>query len=189
MIQLQESPTKEGHVSAMVNSFSASLSSPSRREAFAGKDMLDLAHRVAQLEGQQQSLELRLRALESRPVMTAWRSLVDMGRRLEEEQMAAAHLRLRLEAMEEALKRDLVFQNQALERLETQVAQLRVREPLLELHGVIESEVRKAVRMEYDRLVLELLGAQVGCLGAMPLKGIEVEVEDPWLSSGFSFVK
>ena len=159
------------------------------RRGFSG-----LVVRVAQLEGQQQCMEVRLKALETTNVATAWSSVVEMGRKLAEEELSAAHLRVRLEALEEALKRDLVFQNQALVRLEGQVAELQSqlkggREPAgLELHGLIALEVSKQVRMEYERLVLELLGAQVSCLGAIASE-MNVEVEHPWLSMLFPFKK
>ncbi|CAK9099552.1 unnamed protein product [Durusdinium trenchii] len=177
----QDSPAKVGHVASLIDTWQNSPMS----EAFSPmgarrtqklfvdgrikvEDILDLAERLARVETQQRILHESLAGIERGGALN----------RCEEQEVNGSTLKLRLEALEEQLCRDLVVQNGSLEMLQTQLGSLHEQLPRtvaarleerfnLELPKARQSttqqiarEVREAVRGEYQRLVWQLAGPE-----------------------------
>ncbi|CAK9098059.1 unnamed protein product [Durusdinium trenchii] len=169
-------------------------------ESLAGIERGGALNRCEEQEVNGSTLKLRLEALEEQlsradaareaaapPVVepaippaveAACAQTVELGRRMEEQEVNGSALKLRLEALEEQLCRDLVVQNGSLEMLQTQLGSLHEQLPRtvaarleerfnLELPKARQSttqqiarEVREAVRGEYQRLVWQLAGPE-----------------------------
>ena len=158
------------------------------------EDILDLAQRLSHVESRQNFFSESLESLwdhqhtkpisleGSRPPTSRemneegskpWSRVVAMGKQMEEMEVTGSHLKLRLEALEQQLCRDVVLQNSTLESLQTQMAEwqeqltrtvsMQVKHCLnAEIFGQenlserIAVQVHEQVRREYHRLVLEL---------------------------------
>jgi len=155
------------------------------------EDILDLAQRLSHVESRQNffsesleslwdhqhtkpiSVEARAPTSEMNEEGNPWSRVVAMGKQMEEMEVTGSHLKLRLEALEQQLCRDVVLQNSTLESLQTQMAEWQEKLtrtvsmqvnlclnaetfPQENLSERIAVQVHEQVRREYHRLVLEL---------------------------------
>ncbi|CAJ1459080.1 unnamed protein product, partial [Effrenium voratum] len=178
---LGESPAKVGHVASLVESWQKSPQSanPVRRSTRrSGEDGDSPESPVAELADKLERLEARLDRLVGSVELLNQRlerqaAPPEVAETLARRSVEEVNLKMRLEALELQLCRDLVLQNSALELCQAQLTELRELARPREVDGarppaapdaaiaeavapLVAREVRRAVRAEYGRLVLGL---------------------------------
>lgn len=184
------------------------------------EDILDLAQRLSHVESRQNFFSESLESLwdhqhtkpisleGSRPPTSEmneegkpWSRVVAMGKQMEEMEVTGSHLKLRLEALEQQLCRDVVLQNATLESLQTQMAEWQeqlTRTVSMQVNHCLNAEmaqenlseriavqVHEQVRREYHRLVLELSDPSRSNATGGAFQQIS-RVEDVWDKNIFS---
>ncbi|CAL1143588.1 unnamed protein product [Cladocopium goreaui] len=200
----QESPAKVGHVASMIESFQKSeggqsdcSQSPCRKKtttsghfrdgSVRAEDILELTNRLAHVEARQHYFSEQLQLLQAAAADAAaeqrvQQHLVETSKRLEVMEVNGSDLRLRLEALEQQLCKDVVLQSSALQAMQNQLGELhqqlsRSVATELELrltqeaetqqrwHQRLAAEVQDQVRREYRRMALELTEQSPGSRG------------------------
>lgn len=221
----QESPAKVGHVASMIESFQKSeggqsdcSQSPCRkktttlghfRDGVRAEDILELTNRLAHVEARQHYFSEQLQLLQAAAADAAaerrvQQHLVETSKRLEVMEVNGSDLRLRLEALEQQLCKDVVLQSSALQAMQNQLGELhqqlsRSVATELELrltqeaetqqrwHQRLAAEVQDQVRREYRRMALELTEQSPGSRGfGRGTRASPAEFSTPKASAEFS---
>lgn len=227
----QESPAKVGHVASMIESFQKSeggqsdrSESPCRKKttghrdgsvgSVRAEDLLELTNRLAHVESRQHYFSEQLQLLQAAAVdgeaaerQRVQQQLVETSKRLEAMEVNGSDLRLRLEALEQQLCKDVVLQSGVLQAMQNQLGELhqqlsRSVATELELRlgeaqetwwprwqQQLATEVQDQVRREYRRMALELTEqSPPGSRGARGARGrvSSGEFSTPKASAEFS---